>query len=403
MSLPLEGINVLEFGSVLAGPCAAMHLADQGAEVIKVEPSEGDPARLYAPAFPDGLSVAFFTFNRNKRAMVLNLKQPRAMEVIRRLTNWADVVVINMKAGSPERLGIGYEHLSAINPRLIYASMSYIGERGPEADLPGIDVVTQARSGIMEHHQHTDRPPVTSLMFNFDMANAILAVYGVALALLERQRTGKGQKIEVSLLQSAMMMHSVQLTRATPIDQQPLPHAEGPSYPAKFPADALPNIYKCKDDKYMFFALPGERWEGFCRTIGLNELANNPEYRDPNLRNQHAEELQKILAAQLATRPAAEWEKALKAGGHVVNVVRKLTEVYDDPQVIANEMITTYEQPGFHPVTAVNTPLRLSASAGENRFRKPAPTLGEHTFEVLLEMGYTEGEIAEMAAEEVLG
>ncbi|MFH1140088.1 MAG: CoA transferase [Chloroflexota bacterium] len=188
------------------------------------------------------------------------------------------------------------------------------------------------------------------------------------------------------------------------MDQEPVPHAEGPSYPAKFPADALPNIYKCKGGRYMFFGLPGERWEGFCRTIGLNELAENPEYRDPIKQNQHAKELSKILAAQLATRPAAEWEKALKAGGggNVVNVVRKLTEVYDDPQVIANEMITTYEQPGFHPVTAVTAPLKLSASAGENRFRRPAPTLGEHTFEVLPELGYTGDEIAEMAAEQVL-
>jgi len=403
MTLPLEGLKVIEFGSVLAGPCAAMHLADQGAEVIKVEPPEGDPARYYAPSFANGLSLAFFTFNRNKRSVVLNLRHPKGLAAVHRLAQWADVVVINMKTGSPERLGIGYEQLAAVNPRIIYASMTYAGERGPEAFLPGIDIVTQARSGILEHHQPPGQAPRTSLFFNFDMANAILAVYGVTLAMLERQRTGKGQKIEVSLLQSAMMMHSTQLTRATPLDQKPVPHAEGPAYPSRLPPDALPSIYQCKDGLYIFFSLPGERWERFCRILGLDKLADDPEYKDPIKRNQHAKGLAKVIADRLATKPAEEWEKMLKADGHVVNVVRRMTDVYDDPQVIANKMITTYEQPGFYPVTTVSTPLWLSATAEEYRFHRPAPLLGEHTFEVLLEMGYSDEDLAEMAAEQVLG
>ncbi|MEK7777371.1 MAG: CoA transferase [Chloroflexota bacterium] len=403
MSLPLEGINVLEFGAVFAGPATVMHLADQGANVIKVEPPEGDSARRSAPVFLNGLSLAFLTLNRNKRSIVLNLRQPKAMEVVHRLTKWTDAVVINMKTGSPEKLGIGYKQLSAINPRLIYVSMTYAGERGPEAELPGIDLITQARVGILEHHRHPDRPPVTSRIWNFDMSVPMVASYGVLLALWERQRTGKGQKIEVSLLQTALMLQSIQMTRATPIDQEPLPPAKAVAFPSRFSPDNLPNIYLCKDSRYLFFSLPGERWQRLCHTIGLHELADNPKYEDPNNRNKYAKELGKILADRLATRPAEEWEKVLKADGQACSVVRDMTEVYDDPQVIANEMITQFEQPDFHPVLAVNTPLKLSATAGENRFRRPVPLLGEHTFEVLQELKYSEDEISEMAAAEVLG
>ncbi len=408
MALPLDGIKVVEYCSVLAGPCAAMLLADLGAEVIKVEPpGTGDSARQLSPAFPDsdGLSLGFLTFNRNKRSILLDVYKPKGLEVAHRLTRWADVMVINMRVGSPDRLGIGYEQLAKINPRLVYASMTSLGEKGPEATLPGFDIVTQARSGVMEVHRPADRPPVNTSLFNFDMANAMLAAYGTAVALLDRVRTGKGQKVEVNLLQSSIMLHAIQMTRAIPVDQEPVPPALAPAYPSKGGGlpNRLPTIYPCSDGRYILFMMPAGRWPVFCRALGLNDLGKDPTLQDGNARNARAQEIYDVLSRRFATKPAAEWEAILKAADQVASVVKHLEEVYDDPQVVANEMITTFDQPGFQHVTAINTPVRLSASAGEARIRRPAPTLGQHTQEILQELGYTDEQIVELAAEEILG
>ena len=301
--------------------------------------------------------------------------------------------MINMRVGARQWRGLTYEDVAAINPRLIYTSLTAYGEAGPEADLPGIDEVTQARAGdIAGRRPPGGPPPTSSFFFHYDMATAMLIFGAVVLALLERERTERGQKVEVNLLQTALALEAMQMTRL----------GESDTGFAVSPA-RLPIKYLCSDGRYIFAFGSAARWEGFCRSVGLDNLAADPRFDTNEKREQQVEVLTEIFSHHFSTRPAAEWEAMLKADSQMASVVRELSEVYDDPQVVANEMITQFEQPGVGMVKAVNTPFRLSGSADEPHIRRHVPEKGEHTFEVLRELGHSPDEIEALRAEGVLG
>ena len=394
MSLPLSGIRVVEMCQILAGPFTAMLLADQGADVIKVEPPEGDSARRLVPNYPEskGLSLGYLTFNRNKRSIVVNMSKPKGRDLVYDLLREADVLLMAMRTGTRQRRGLTYEEVAAINPRLIYLSLTGFGEKGPEADQPGIDIVTQARVGDMAGRLTPGGPPPEHThLYHFDMATSMLAAFSVTLALNQRERTGRGQKIEVSLLQSALASQAIQMTQRVGSDD---------SYAIR--AVGIRGTHLCSDGRYLYAGAGGVRWESFCRSVGLDHLAEDPRFNTPEKRLEQADELTEILSRHFATRPAAEWEAMLKADNHITSVVREVSEVYDDPQVVANEMITEFEQPGFGTVKAVTVPFKMSESTNEPWLRRHAPTLGENTQEVLRELGRSQEEIEALAEEEVI-
>jgi formyl-CoA transferase/CoA:oxalate CoA-transferase len=395
MTLPLSDIKVLDFCQVFAGPMATMLLADQGADVIKVETPEGDTSRNFVP-IPNthGFSRGYLAFNHNKRNMVLDLAKPQSRDVLHRLVQWADVAACNLRVSVPERLGIAYEQLASINPRLIYASITAYGEKGPDATLPGYDLVVQAKSGITASRRLPDGTPVGSNIFYADMAGAMLAAYGVMLALKERERTGHGQKVEVNLLHTYLALQTVQMVR-TP-NYNPPQQGRRPS--------ALVSPYKAGDGHWLHVHAATERqWRSLCRALGLQHLLEDPEFSTQQKRADHAEALYDLLTNLIASKPAGEWEAILKANNAPCSVVQEPDQVWSDPQVLANDMLMQFEQPGVGQVSAVNLPVRLSATPQDGWLRMPAPLMGQHTVQVLSELGYSKGEIARLRAQGVLG
>lgn len=385
MALPLSDIKVVEICQVFAGPMAGMLLADQGADVIKIEPLGGDSSRAAVPYLPEveGMGIRYVTFNRNKRSIVLDIGKPQGRQIVYDLLRRADVMVINMRVGARQRAGLTYEDVAAVNPRLIYGAITGYGEYGPDADLPGADVRIQPRSGDLAARRTTYGvlPPNTQL-YHFDMSAPMLLVYGVMLALRQRELTGVGQKVDTSLLQAALACQSVNMTRRA---------GSNGNYGI---VPATPATYRCGDGRYLQAQTVGAQWESVCLTMGLDHLLKDPEYDTAAKRTQKAEEIHQIFSRQFATKPAAEWEAKLKADGHTVSMVKEIAEVYEDPQVVANGMITQFEQPGLGTVTVINVPFQMSGTAIEPRLRMPAPALGEHTDAVLEELGYTAEQVA---------
>ncbi len=396
MVLPLSGIKVLDFSQILAGPLTSMLLADQGAEVIKLEPPEGDSYRRAIPNFPNapGMSYDFLPYNRNKRSIVVDITKPMGVALAHRLIQWADVAVLNMRVPARQRRSLTYEDAAAINPRLIYVSITGYGEDGPERDLPGADIHIQPRVGdVAGRRLPGGAMPGPTRLSHFDTATSMLGAYAIMLALWERERTGLGQRIETNLLHSALVMQMGQMTRLVGNI------SEGRPTQGQFSVE----IYACSDGRYIFTPIGGARWDSVCAAMGLTELAKDERFDTPEKRTQRAEELRKIVAAHFSTKPALEWESRLKAAGVGVSILKDMTEVYADPQVVANHMIVEYEQPGIGALTLVNVPFKLSGSAEEERLRRPVPYKGEHTLEVLKELGYPDHEIDTFRKAEAIG
>ncbi len=395
MTLPLSDVKVVDFCQVLAGPATTMLLADQGAEVIKVETPEGDNARNFLP-FPgtDNLSRGYVAFNRNKRNIVLDLTNTRGREVAYRLVRWADVAACNLRVSVPPRLGIAYEDLAAINPRLVYASITAYGEKGPDATLPGYDLIVQAKSGITSTRRDADGTPIGSFIFYADMAGAMLASYAIMVALHDRERTGLGQKVEVNLLHVYLALQAVQMVKAPEHDQP---------QQGRMPT-ALATSYRAGDGRFIHVHAASQRqWHSLCRALGLDHLLDDPAFVTMEQRRQEADVLYDIIANMIATKTAREWETILKAGNSPTSVIQEWDEVWEDPQVLANDMFLQFDQPGLGPVSMVNVPLGMSASREEPRYRRPAPHMGEHALEILSELGYGPSEIEELKANGALG
>jgi len=396
MPLPLSNIRVVDFATVLSGPFAAMLMADQGADVIKLESPDGDSARQLVPVpSTRDMGIGFLAFNRNKRSITLDITTPSGREAAYRLCKWADVLIINMRINTRARRGFTYEDLAAVNPRLIYVSLTGYGDEGPDANLPGMDITVQARIGDLAGRRVADDPPPphTSL-FHFDMATSMLTAYAVALALLERNGTGRGQKIETSLLQTGLSLHAVQMTRVGGFDGW---------YAA--PPGGVPQIYRCRDGRYILnqYISTGSRWDSLCEALELEELTRDARFESEERRTANAGVIVEILSRHFLTKPAAEWEALFKAAGHTSSIVKEIDEVFDDEQVIANDMVTHFDQPGVGEVRAVGRPFRMSTTVDGPWLRRPAPRKGEHTDDVLRELGYSPDEIRTLRTTGALG
>jgi len=390
----LEGITVLDISQGWAGPGGTMLLAEQGAEVIKVEPPQGDHGRyIFVDPPIKGEDRGFLAMNRSKRGIVLNLKDEEGKEILYRLFERSDVLVHNFRSGVPERLNIHYEKARAVNPRLIYVSLNAFGKKGPFAGQPAYDLVIQALAGAM-HRQFPDGTPMDSGIWVSDCSSAIMLAYAVSLALLARERTGLGQHVEMALFNQTLIMQLPDLVRK----EEEL----GGKKEAPLALLDYFSPYRCQDGKYiMQVALTNEQWKGLCWALELENLREDPRFDTPLKRAQNGKILHQELAAAFQKRPRNEWLEWLKKGDVPHAPVLSRDEVFRHPQTLENEMVVEINHPITGPVKMLGIPFELSETPGA--IRGPSPLLGQHTREVLLELGYSEAEIETLGQQGVIG
>jgi crotonobetainyl-CoA:carnitine CoA-transferase CaiB-like acyl-CoA transferase len=391
MAGALEGIRVVDLAQHLAGPGTSMYLADQGADVIKVEPrTVGDASRRSggtSKTFGNGPS--FLVLNRNKRSITLDIRKPQGQEILARLIENADVLVHNLRRRVTEKFCLTYEALHERNPRLIYAWISAFGSKGPYADKGGYDRLTQGFSGAMSRRDQNGAP-ITAGVWISDCSVPMLMSYGIMLALWAREKTGVGQKVETSLLQAAVAMQSTSLIR---IDEDPTPPAEagGPGY----------GIYQCGDDVYInVCALQQDQFQRFCLSLELNHLADDPRFYDPKAQREFRSEVYPVIAEVMRTKPAEEWLGILDRSDVPAAPILSRDEVFEEPQMLENEMIVGVEHPAVGRTRMFGVPVKLSMTPGE--VRAPAPLLGQHTEEILAGLGYSQAEVDAFRAGEII-
>ena len=387
--LPLFGMVVLDLSQILAGPVCGMMLADMGADVIKVEkPDGGDDNRRAGPPFIGGQGAGFMAANRNKRSLALNLRDESGRQVFERLLERADVVVENFRPGVMERLGIGYERLSKLKPSLIYCSISGHGGTGPYKDRGGFDLIAQGMSGLMSITGLPDGVPVKVGVPITDISAGILAANGVLCAYIHAQKTGQGQLVDTSLLEAGIA-YTIWESSGYFADGE-IPGPLGSAHRVLAPYQALRT-----SDGYINIGAANQRtWEQLCRAIGQEELIEDQRFKEPGDRKAREGELADLLEETFRGESTAYWLEAFEKVGMVAGPINDISQVYEDPQVIAREMKVDLEDPDLGTLHNIGIPVKLSATPG--RIRRRAPMLGEHSWEILTESGFAEKEIEEL-------
>ena len=394
-ALSLEGIRVLDLSRVLAGPFCGMLLSDLGADVIKIEDtSSGDESRTWPP-HKDGESAAFLVINRNKRDMTLDLKAPEGVEILKRMVASADVLVENFRTGTMESFGLGYDELAAINPRLVYCSVSAFGRTGPRKDGAGYEALMQAFSGIMSITGEPGGPPVRAGVSFLDLTTGIFCAFGIVNALLHRVSTGLGQRVDASLLETAVTLLNYHAEGYLLTGAQP--KALGSSHPSLSPY----RTFKCRDGQWVFIAGANDRfWQRLAPALGLGHMASDPRFAVNIERVKNRRELEEALETAIAKHDREPLLKVLEEAGVPATPVNTVAQVMEDPQTAARGMIQRVVHPRLGEIPVVGTPVKFSRmKAG---VRTPAPQQGEHTDQVLAEFGYSPSDIAALRAKKVV-
>ncbi len=397
MTRPLEDITVLDLTWVLAGPYASMILADLGADVIKVErPPFGDISRTSGP-YQNGWSGYFFSINRGKRSISINLSKPEGRDLFHRLVAKVDVVMENFTPGTMDRLGIGYETLAAKNPRLIFASTSGFGQTGPYKDRPALDIIVQAMGGVMSITGYPDSDPVRPGASYGDMAAGLYTTIGILTALHEREKSGKGQAIDISMLDTQISILENAIMRYNVTGKAPEPL--GTRHPTATPFQAFQS-----SDGWFVVALAfgaENQWQLLCALTGLTELLDDERFLTGPRRTENHAELEPIMNKAFATKTTDEWLAELEEVGIPCGPINTIPQAIADPQIVHRGMIqeVTHETAGT--IAIANTPLRMSRS--ESGIKGPPPNMGEHTADVLSELlGMDSDQVAALEADDIV-
>ena len=419
MAGALEGIKVLEFSQIIAAPFCGMLLSDMGAEVIKVEPTDGEPWRVFAQFIP-GESKTFISLNRGKKSLPLDITSSEGQRIVHELVKQADVVIVNYRPDVPYRCGIDYETLSAINPRLVYCENTAFGRQGPDSYRPGYDIIIQAMSGLMaaENKVLNGVPQYITATAVADFATGVMMAYGITAALLAREKTGSGQKVEAALLATALAVQTSSFTQIDSVDAAWLPQFLEDLQAARergatweemaemrlgaMPTQAVGNIY------YRTYKTKDSYLAVGCLSISLRKkLAGVLQISDPRLANpgldltdpEIRETLTRLVAeveVLFAARTTDEWLKLLDAAGVPSGPVRFVQELFDDPQVLANDFVADLEHPLAGHLKMVGPTLKMSGTPA--RVQSASPPLGQDTEAILTTLGYSAEQIEEMRA-----
>ena len=389
---PLAGLKVIELAQIMAGPTCGALLADLGADVIKVEKLPGgDDTRRYSEPSVNGESAAFMMMNRNKRGIAVDLKTDGGKRVLKRLAERADVLTENYRRGALERLGLGFDALHALNPALIYCSISGYGRTGPAADKGGFDLIAQGVSGLMSITGEPGGAPIKVGSPVTDLNAGILGALGIVSAYVHRLKTGRGQFVDTSLMEAGIHQTAWQAAIFFATGRSPCPggsaHVLAAPYQAFPTADGWINIGGANQSN----------WERIARLVDAEALIADPRFATNTARMQHRDELARLLGEKLRQRPTREWLQALDQADIPAGPIQSIGEMAADPQTLAREMVVEFDHPVAGRTRALGLPIKFSATRGS--IRRPSPLFGQHTREVLAEHGFADAEIDALAAE----
>jgi CoA:oxalate CoA-transferase len=397
MAKPLEGIKVIEIGQEIQGPFAGLFLADMGADVVKVENKEtGDLSRWMAASLIGGPAVRnaavshyFIAMNRGKRSITADLKKPAAIEIVRRMVKAYDVLLTNYRPGVLDRLGLGYEEVRKLNPRIVYAQGSSWGPKGPWVMRPSRDTLAQAASGIMAKTGMPNDPPLAAGIFVADHTGALSLAGGILAALVARERTGKSQKVDVSIYGTMIAMQGMEINYTSITGQEPERAGRGHQF-----LHGVWGAFPTKDGHICIAGVDDKRWPAFCRIMGIEELEKDPEYGDNVTRNFHGEKIQSVLDLIFPKKTSREWLAALNEADILATEVVDYRTMLQSEQARVNGYLKELDHPVAGKVLVTGTPVSINGEV-ETIAQMP-PEHGANTEEVLLELGYSWEEIGSL-------
>jgi len=390
----LAGLRVVDQTQVMAGPFCSMLLADLGADVIKVEPPGGEDTRWTGPTLPSGEAAAFLAVNRNKRGLLLDLKQPEGVAILKRLAATADVLVENYRPGVARRLGVDYETLRALNPRLVYCSISGFGQTGPYAGRGGYDLIAQGMSGIMSVTGTEGGPPVKVGVPVTDLGAGLFAVVGILAALRARRRTGRGQLVDTSLFEAGLALSVWETAEYWFTGRTPAP--KGTAHRMSAPYQA----FRASDGSFTVGASNSRLWPRFAALLGLDALTRDPRFETVASRLAHRAELERLVEAVTTTRPRAYWLARCEAAGIPAGPIYTIPEALADPHAVARGMVVELPHPTLGRVKSLGNPVKLSRTPAA--YASAAPPPGGDTDAILGELGYEPAAIAGLRARQVV-
>jgi formyl-CoA transferase/CoA:oxalate CoA-transferase len=384
---PLDDLFVVDLSRILSGPVCTMLMADMGAQVIKVEPPPaGDDSRQWGPPFIGGISTYFLSVNRNKKSLGLNLKTETGRQILWKLIERADVVIENFRPGVLDKLGFGYDAVAKTNPRAVYCSISGFGQTGPYRDRPGYDVIAQGESGMMDLTGYPDAPPAKLGASLADVVAGLYAFNGICLALLARHKTGRGQLVDISLLDamvSTLTYHAlIYLTTGRS------PKRAGTRHPSIVPYES----FRATDGFVNIAVTNQKQWENFCEVLGFPAMAHDERFDTMKARLANYSELRHIIDPVVSRMTRAEVMNALSEVGIPAGPINTVGEILEDPHMHAREMVMELTHPEYGPLKTLGIPIKLSDTPGG--VEKAPPKFGEHNREVLRDVGYSDDDIA---------